>query len=124
MLGLYAWVALGSLGGGLCLFVPGARAQVGRFRTVRDPAQVPTARYARGEDVDLSLIIDEWRDLFPAAPIFACICTATTCGDAEIWPFREFSLYQPFVALGSANAANNEANGFNCFDMETGERPE
>ena len=36
-----------------------ARAQIS---PARNPDQVPTARYARGEDVDLSLIVEEWRD--------------------------------------------------------------
>ncbi|MEO1633928.1 MAG: hypothetical protein AAFS04_02465 [Cyanobacteria bacterium J06631_9] len=90
----------------------------------RNPDQVPTARYARGEEVDLSLIVEEWRDRYPATPVFACTCTAETCGDAELWPFRTYTLYQPFVALGDFNAAGYERNGFNCFDMETGDRPE
>jgi hypothetical protein len=99
-----------------------AQAQ-GRFSTATDPAQVPTARYGRGESVDLSLIIDEWRDRYPAIPVFVCSCNADTCGNPAIWPFRAYSRYQPFVALGKANAANNETAGFNCFDMETGARP-
>lgn len=88
-----------------------------------DPNQVPTARYGRGEPVDLSLIVEEWRGRYPATPVFSCICNAATCGDASEWPFRTFTLYQPFVALGQFNAASNEASGFNCFDMQTGDRP-
>lgn len=93
------------------------------FRNVLDPNQVPTARYARGEAVDLALVIEEWRDRFPQAPIYACACLEETCGDSTIWPFRSFSRYQPLVALGPTNAANNERSGFNCFDIETGENP-
>lgn len=89
----------------------------------RDPEQVPTARYGRGEDVDLSLIVEEWRDRYPAIPVYTCSCTAETCGDESVWPFRTFTLYQPFLALGAFNAAKNEDTGFNCFDIETGERP-
>ncbi|MEM6869010.1 MAG: hypothetical protein AAF528_11590 [Cyanobacteria bacterium P01_C01_bin.121] len=89
----------------------------------RDPEQVPTARYGRGEDVDLSLIVEEWRDRYPAIPVYTCSCTAETCGDESVWPFRSFTLYQPFLALGAFNAAKNEDTGFNCFDIETGERP-
>ncbi|MGC1306861.1 MAG: hypothetical protein WA885_06500 [Phormidesmis sp.] len=101
-----------------------AQAQSGQLDPVRNPNQVPTARYGRGEAVDISLIIEEWRDRYPTIPVFACVCDAGTCGDADQWPFREYSRYQPFVALGDANAANNETNGFNCFDIETGDRPD
>jgi hypothetical protein len=96
----------------------------GRFSTATDPEQVPTARYGRGEAVDLALIIDEWRDRYPAIPVFVCSCNADTCGNPAIWPFRAYSRYQPFVALGKANAANNETAGFNCFEMATGARPQ
>ena len=94
-----------------------------RFVNIRNPDQVPTARYGRGENVDLSLIVEEWRDRFPATPVFVCSCRNQVCGDESAWPFREFSLYQPFVALGDTNAANNEATGFRCFDIETGRSP-
>ncbi len=93
------------------------------FRNVRDPEQVPTARYARGEDVDLALIIEEWRDRFPQTPVYACACLEETCGSSAIWPFRRFTRYQPFVALGPTNAVTNERSGFNCFNIETGEAP-
>ena len=93
------------------------------FRNVRDPEQVPTARYARGEDVDLALIIEEWRDRFPQTPVYACACLEETCDSSAIWPFRKFTRYQPFVALGLTNASTNERRGFNCFDIETGEAP-
>ncbi|MGD1900581.1 MAG: hypothetical protein ACFB16_27040 [Phormidesmis sp.] len=94
-----------------------------RLTPARNPEQVPTARYGRGEAVDLSLIVEEWRDRYPAIAIYACSCRADTCGDTSIWPYRAFSQYQSFVALGAQNAASNEENGFNCFDMESGERP-
>lgn len=114
---LIAWV------GPLLLATP-ALAQSDRFVNVRDPEQVPTARYGRGEDVDLALIIDEWRDRYPATDVFVCTCRNQTCGDKEIWPFREYSLYEPFVALGDDNASNSESTGFKCFDIETGNSPE
>ncbi len=93
------------------------------FRNARNPTQVPTARYARGEDVDLALIIEEWRDRFPQTPVYACACLEETCDSAAAWPFKTFTRYQPFVALGPTNAATNERKGFNCFNIETGENP-
>ncbi|MEL6471850.1 MAG: hypothetical protein AAFQ74_19150 [Cyanobacteria bacterium J06623_4] len=118
-----AALATGALSSVTAALLQPAWAQPARLNPARDPNQVPSARYARGEEVDLSLIVEEWRDRYPATPIFACTCSAQSCGDAEIWPFRTFTLYQPFIALGEFNAANNEENGFNCFDMETGARP-
>ena len=112
---------------GALLFSTAAMAQPERLTErlvdVRNPDQVPTARYGRGEAVDLSLIVEEWRDRFPAIPVFVCTCRNQACGNESVWPFREFILYQPFVALGDTNAANNEATGFKCFDMETGRAP-
>ena len=84
----------------------------------------PTARYARGEDVDLALIIAEWREPYPNLPIFACVCDGSTCNHTERWPFREFNRYQLTVALGAFNAGFTESNGFNCFNIETGQRPD
>lgn len=101
-----------------------AQAQSDRLSSVRNPNQVPTARYGRGEAVDLSLIVEEWRDRYPTIPVFVCTCNADSCGDKTVWPFRTYTRYQPLVALGNFNAASSEANRFNCFDMETGERPE
>ena len=118
-------ISLGVLGSGLSL--PATAQEIDpnpSFRNARDPNQVPTARYARGEDVDLALIIEEWRDRFPQTPVYACACLEETCDSSAIWPFRRFTRYQPFVALGPTNAAISERQGFNCFDMETGEDPE
>ncbi|MEM9164182.1 MAG: hypothetical protein AAGC54_14080, partial [Cyanobacteria bacterium P01_F01_bin.4] len=83
----------------------------------------PTARYALGEDVDLSLIIAEWRDPYPDIPIFTCVCDGDTCNHTERWPLREFNRYQSTVALGPFNASYTEEQGFNCFDIATGQRP-
>ncbi len=94
-----------------------------RQAPARNPQQVPTARYGRGEAVDLSLIVEEWRDRYPDLPVYVCNCNADTCGNTSVWPFRDFARYQSSVALGASNAASNESTGFNCFDMETGERP-
>ncbi len=119
--------ALGLLSGGLWLglgVTPQVAQAQGRLSTAIDPNQVPTARYGRGEAVDLSLIIEEWRDRYPNIPVFVCSCNADTCGNTEAWPFRSYIRYQPFVALGKANAANTEDTGFNCFDMLTGARPD
>jgi len=121
-------VPLGIIGGlvsGIFGITPSTHAQPsGRLNPVRDPNQVPTARYGRGEAVDLSLIVEEWRDRYPTIPIFVCSCNAETCGDTDRWPFRAYVRYQPLVALGDFNAAHNEDTGFNCFEMETGRRPE
>ncbi len=119
---LIASVILAAGGSGMTSLAAGAQPSP-RLGTVRDPQQVPTARYGRGEDVDLSLIVEEWRDRYPTIPIFVCACNAGTCGNTAVWPFRSYSRYQPFVALGKANAANNESTGFNCFNMESGDRP-
>ncbi len=81
----------------------------------------PTARYAVGEDVDLSLIIAEWKDRFPDIPVFACACNADLCDSTERWPFRTYERYQLTVSLGPFNGAYTESLGFNCFDIETGE---
>ncbi len=120
---LIASVGLGGCGLVGSLLASGVSAQTRVVNPARDPEQVPTARYGRGESVDLSLIVEEWRDRYPATPIFVCTCNAFACGDTTAWPFRVFTRYQPFVALGDNNAASNEDNGFNCFDMETGDRP-
>lgn len=111
---------------GACLNLPATAQEIDpnpSFRNTRDPNQVPTARYARGEEVDLALIIEEWRDRFPQTPVYACACLEETCDSSAIWPFRRFTRYQPFVALGPTNAATSERQGFNCFDIETGEDP-
>ena len=108
---------------GAFLLQSAAQAQPTRL-PAGDPQQVPTARYGRGEAVDLSLIVEEWRDRYPAIPIYACNCNADTCGDVAVWPFRSFTRYQSFVALGAFNAINSEETGFNCFEMETGARPD
>lgn len=114
-------VGVATVGSSMTVALP-ALAQATRL-PARDPEQVPTARYGRGEAVDLSLIVEEWRDRYPAIAVYTCSCNAETCGDETVWPFRSFSRYQPFLALGAANATNNEAAGFNCFDIENGERP-
>jgi hypothetical protein len=112
-------VSLGTLAVGL-----GAFSSIAQPSGAIDPTQVPTARYARGEAVDLSLIIDEWRDRYPDIPIFACSCDADTCGGETKWPYRAFARYQPFVALGNFNGASSEDDGFNCFDIDSGNRPD
>jgi hypothetical protein len=110
--------------GALSLMVPSAWAQSGGAGPARNAEQVPTARYGRGEAIDLSLIIDEWRDRYPTIPVFVCTCNDNTCGDSAVWPFRTFTRYQPIVALGDVNAARNEEKGFDCFDMVSGDRPD
>lgn len=115
---------LGIVAGAMTVALWGSAATAQTTRLpARDPDQVPTARYGRGEAVDLSLIVEEWRDRFPAIPVYTCSCNADICGDDSIWPSRTFTRYQPFLALGDFNAINNEETGFNCFDIETGARP-
>lgn len=84
----------------------------------------PTARYARGENVDLAFIIQEWKRKNPKTPVFACICTQAVCDSSKAWPFRKFTKYQFNVALGDFNAANlNQKIGFKCHEIETGRPP-
>jgi len=115
------WIA--AFGVALMGVVCAGAAQAQTRLPARDLEQVPTARYGRGEAVDLSLIVEEWRDRYPAIPVFTCSCNAQTGGDEAVWPFKSFTRYQPFLALGDFNAANNEETGFNCFDIATGDRP-
>lgn len=81
----------------------------------------PTARYAAGEDLDLALIIAEWKERFPDIPVYACACDADVCDHTERWPFRTYSRYQLAVSLGPFNGEYTESLGFNCFDIETGQ---
>lgn len=83
----------------------------------------PTAAYARGQDVDPALIIQEWKSRMPDIPVFSCTCQAATCDTNPRWPFRSFSRFQQLVALGPFNAAYNESQGFQCFDLATGVSP-
>jgi hypothetical protein len=91
------------------------------FAKSREPA---TVRFAKGENVDLSLIIQEWRSKHPDIPIFVCNCKRDICDTNPYWPFRQFRKYQFHVALGSFNANEMQAKGFKCFDIETGAPPE
>lgn len=87
-------------------------------------AELPaTARYARGENVDLAFIIQEWKRKYPTTPVFACVCSQAICNSSKAWPFRRFTRYQFNVALGSANAKGDERIGFKCYDINTGHRP-
>lgn len=117
-------IILGAAITGVVVTLPLATsAQTTRPNAAINPQQVPTARYGRGEPVDLSLIVEEWRDRYPDIPVFVCSCNAETCGNAAVWPYRQFTQYQPTLALGPGNATNRQATGFNCFDMETGDAP-
>lgn len=84
---------------------------------------VPTARYARGETVDLALIIDEWNGKHPEIPVFSCVCLQPSCNLTTGWPFQTFSEYQFTVMLGQFNAAATENQGFNCHDIVSGRSP-
>lgn len=86
-----------------------------------DHSPPPTAQYAAGEDVDLALIIAEWKDRYPDIPVFACACNADLCDSTEQWPFRTYDRYQLTVSLGPNNGTYTESLGFNCFDIETGQ---
>ncbi len=79
----------------------------------------PTARYARGEDVDLSLIVDEWQSRMPDIPIYACTCTEDICNTKPRWPLRSYNKNEPLVALGPFNAEYNESKGFACEVITT-----
>ncbi len=83
----------------------------------------PTARYARGEEVDLAEIVAEWRGYYEDVPVYQCVCLDGTCSQSEQWPYREFDRYQLSVALGPTNAGVTERAGFNCFDIADGSRP-
>lgn len=83
----------------------------------------PTARYANGEDVDLALMIREWRDRDPDIPVFACVCNQDVCNHSQSWPFRTFEEFQLTVTWGPSNANVAEGLGFICHDIEVGTRP-
>jgi hypothetical protein len=110
----YKWVfKLAVLGVGMWLLkTPVAKAEL-----------LPTARYARGENVDLAFIIQEWRRKHPTVAVFTCVCSQSMCDSSQAWPFRRFTRYQFNVALGRANANGNESIGFKCYDIETGRPP-
>ena len=84
------------------------------FSTAAAQELPPTARYARGEDVDLSLIVDEWQRRMPDIPVYACTCTEDTCDTKPRWPLRSYRKNEPLVALGPFNANYNESKGFAC----------
>jgi hypothetical protein len=98
--------------GGMLAWLPAANAE-----------DAPTARYVQGEDVDLALIIAEWKGRYPDIPVFSCVCQDDTCNFTERWPLRAYSRYQSTVALGPFNATYTESRGFTCFDIQTGQRP-
>lgn len=83
----------------------------------------PTARYARGENVDLAEIVAEWRGYYEDVPVYQCVCQDGTCSQTDQWPYREFDRYQLSLALGPTNATVTESAGFNCFDIADGSRP-
>lgn len=113
---------LGALGGSLVGI--GAIANPSPAAPSSPPALPPTARYARGEAVDLALIIAEWRQRFPQIPVFTCVCQGASCDHRERWPFRQFGQAQSTVTLGPFNAAYAESQGFGCYDIASGLRPE
>ncbi|MBT9311405.1 hypothetical protein [Leptothoe kymatousa] len=86
-----------------------------------DDSRPPTARYAAGEEVDLALIVTEWKDRYPDIPVFACACDAASCDSSARWPFRRYDRYQLTVSLGPFNGAYTESLGFNCLDIESGQ---
>lgn len=84
----------------------------------------PTARYARGEEVDLSLIVDEWQRRMPDIPVYACTCTEEVCDTKPRWPLRSYNQNEPLVALGPFNAEYNESKGFACEVLALDDVPE
>ncbi len=91
------------------------------------PAQpapdAPTARYARGENVDLAEIVSEWRGYYADVPVYLCVCQADTCNQTQQWPYREYARYQLGLALGPTNGRMAEGSGANCFDIADNSRP-
>ena len=88
-----------------------------------EPTAVPTVRYARGEEVDLSEIVAEWRGYYEDVPVYLCVCQEDTCDQTQQWPYREYSRYQLGVALGPTNGRIAEDSGANCFDIADNSRP-
>ncbi len=88
-----------------------------------EPAPAPTVRYARGENVNLSEIVNEWRGYYADVPVYLCVCQAATCDQTQRWPYREFDRYQLSVALGPTSGQLTENTGANCFDIADGSRP-
>lgn len=82
-----------------------------------------TTRYARGEAVDLALIIDEWQQRMPQIPIFTCICEAQTCETKPRWPLRSYGQGDTLLAIGADNARHNETQGFGCVALAQGHSP-
>ena len=87
------------------------------------PPAAPTARYAQGENVNLSEIVNEWRGYYADVPVYLCVCQEATCNQTQRWPYREFDRYQLSVALGPTNGQLTENTGANCFDIADGSRP-
>lgn len=83
----------------------------------------PTVRYARGENVDLSEIVSEWRGYYKDVPVYLCVCKEDTCNQTQQWPYREYARYQLGLALGPTNGRIAEDSGANCFDIADNSRP-
>ena len=114
-----------SLVAGSALFVwPLASAQSAQAQTQSqlEPA-APTVRYARGENVDLSEIVSEWRGYYKDVPVYLCVCKEDTCNQTQQWPYREYARYQLGLALGPTNGRIAEDSGANCFDIADNSRP-
>ncbi len=107
-------------------FILAAQAQAqstSESATPAGPPPAPTARYARGENVDLAEIVSEWRGYYADVPVYLCICQDATCDQTRQWPYREFDRYQLTVALGPTGGQLAEDTGANCFDIADGSRP-
>ena len=83
----------------------------------------PTVRYARGENVDLSEMVSEWRGYYEDVPVYLCVCQEDTCNQTQQWPYREYARYQLGLALGPTNGRIAEDSGANCFDIADNSRP-
>lgn len=109
------------------LIISSARAQspVEESATETEAAPaVPTVRYARGENVDLSEIVAEWRGYYEDVPVYQCVCQESVCDQTGQWPYREFDRFELSVALGPTNGKIAEDSGANCFDIADGSRPD
>lgn len=110
---------------GSALFIwPLAAAKSVLAQTQNQPKPAaPTVRYARGENVDLSEIVTEWRGYYEDVPVYLCVCQEDTCNQTQQWPYREYARYQLGLALGPTNGRIAEDSGANCFDIADNSRP-
>ena len=114
------------LGSSVLLGSPLQLTQAGRAQPAETTAPseaAPTVRYARGEAVEFSEIVTEWRGYYEDVPVYLCVCQEATCNQTQQWPYREYQRYQLGLALGPTNGRVAEDSGANCFDIADNSRP-